>query len=120
MAAFTDERSAVAASIEMLDGWKAFVATHPAAAPLDLKIGVNAGPCTIVTANGTIDYFGQTVNEAARMQHIAGAREAVVAEPLLELVAPTARIERAEPFEATVKGIATPLRVVRLRAPAYP
>jgi adenylate cyclase len=118
MAAFTDARSAVAAGIEMLEGWNAFVAAHPAAQSLELKVGVNAGPCTVVTANGTIDYFGQTVNEAARIQHLAGPREAVVAEPLDELVAEGARVDPIERFEARVKGIPAPLRVVRLRSSA--
>jgi class 3 adenylate cyclase len=116
MAAFADARGAVAAATEMLAGWAGFVAQHPRAAALDLKIGVNAGPCTVVTANGTIDYFGQTVNQAARIQHLAGAREAVVAESLLDEVHANAAVKAVERFEARVKGIDAPLRVVRLRA----
>jgi class 3 adenylate cyclase len=115
MAAFTDARAAVAAGVEMLERWGEFVAAHPAAASLDLKIGINAGPCTIVTANGTIDYFGQTVNEAARMQHLSGAREAVVAASLAGAVPSGRAVEPVEKFEALVKGIAAPLRVARLR-----
>jgi class 3 adenylate cyclase len=117
MAAFADAHGAVAAAVEMLERWGEFVAAHPAAASLDLKVGVNAGPCTVVTANGTIDYFGQTVNEAARIQHLAGPREAVVPESLLEAVPAGRPIQAVERFEALVKGIATPLRVARLRAP---
>jgi class 3 adenylate cyclase len=115
MAAFTDARAAVDAGVETLERWGAFVVAHPVVTSLDIKIGINAGPCTVVTANGRIDYFGQTVNEAARMQHLAGPREAVIAEPLAELIAPGSRVAPAERFEATVKGITTPLRVVRLR-----
>ena len=100
----------------MLAGWAGFVAQHPRAAALDLKIGVNAGPCTVVTANGTVDYFGQTVNQAARIQHLAGAREAVVAESLLDEVPANGAVKAVERFEARVKGIDAPLRVVRLRA----
>jgi class 3 adenylate cyclase len=118
MAAFTEARAAVAAGVEMLERWGEFVAAHPAAASLDLKIGINAGPCTIVTANGTIDYFGQTVNEAARMQHLSGAREAVVAASLADAVPSGRPVEAVEQFEALVKGIAAPLRVARLRVRA--
>jgi class 3 adenylate cyclase len=117
MAAFTETRAAVAAGVEMLERWGEFVAAHPAAASLELKIGINAGPCTVVTANGTIDYFGQTVNEAARMQHLSGAREAVLAASLVDAVPAGGRVVPVEHFEALVKGIAAPLRVVRLRAP---
>jgi class 3 adenylate cyclase len=116
MAAFADERGAVAAAAETLQRWPEFVAAHPAAASLDVKIGVNAGPCTVVTANGTIDYFGQTVNQAARIQHLARAHEAVVAEALLDALPASGTVRPVERFEALVKGIAEPLRVVRLRA----
>jgi hypothetical protein len=36
--------------------------------PLALKIGVHAGPWFAVNMNGTLDYFGTTVNVAARIQ----------------------------------------------------
>jgi class 3 adenylate cyclase len=116
MAAFAEAHRAVAAAVEMLERWAEFAAAHPAASSLDLKVGVNAGPCTVVTANGTIDYFGQTVNEAARMQHLAGPREAVVPESLLPAVPAGRGVEVVERFEARVKGITVPLRVARLRA----
>ncbi len=116
MAAFADARGAVAAGVEMLERWGEFAAAHPAARALDLKVGLNAGPCTVVTANAAIDYFGQTVNEAARMQHLAGPREAVVAESLLEAVPRGGGVALVERFEAVVKGIEAPLRVARLRA----
>jgi class 3 adenylate cyclase len=55
------------------------------------------------------------VNEAARIQHLAGAREAVVAASLADAVPRERGVEAVEHFEATVKGIAAPLRVARLR-----
>ena len=41
-------------------------------AHVGLKLGTFAGPCYVVTANGALDYFGQTVNVASRVQHLAG------------------------------------------------
>ena len=35
---------------------------------LVLKIGMHEGPCLAVTLNDRLDYFGQTVNIAARVQ----------------------------------------------------
>jgi class 3 adenylate cyclase len=35
---------------------------------LIIKLGVHAGPCIAVTLNGRLDYFGSTVNLAARLQ----------------------------------------------------
>ena len=36
-----------------------------------LKIGIHEGPCIAVTLNDRQDYFGQTVNIASRVQHLA-------------------------------------------------
>lgn len=43
--------------------------------PIELKIGIHRGPAIVVTLNDRLDYFGQTVNIAARVQGLAGARE---------------------------------------------
>ena len=88
---------------------------------LELKVGVASGPCTIVTANGVLDYFGQTVNTAARVQHQAGPRELVVPAELLESsAAPLTGVEVVERFDAMVKGIDLPLSLVRLRIASAP
>ena len=34
-----------------------------------LKLGLYAGSCIAVTAGGVLDYFGSTVNTAARLEH---------------------------------------------------
>ena len=38
---------------------------------LELKIGLHEGPCLAVTLNERLDYFGQAVNIAARVQAMA-------------------------------------------------
>src|SRR3546814_10205609 len=40
-----------------------------------LKIGIHEGPCIAVNLNERQDYFGQTVNIASRVQHLAAAQE---------------------------------------------
>jgi len=37
-------------------------------APLSLKAGIHTGPCIAVTLNDRLDYFGSTVNMAARLE----------------------------------------------------
>jgi adenylate cyclase len=115
MAAFVDPKDAAAAGAEMIVRWPDFVREHALASSIDLKVGAHAGPCTIVKANEVLDYFGQTVNAAARIQHLAGPRELVLGEVLAELVADSAGVDRVEAFAAKVKGIDEPLRVVRFR-----
>lgn len=41
--------------------------------PLELKAGMHYGPCIAVTLNDRLDYFGSTVNLAARLEGLAAA-----------------------------------------------
>jgi class 3 adenylate cyclase len=49
---------------------------------LELKIGLHSGPCIAVDLNERLDYFGQTVNIAARVQAIADSRQIVCTDPV--------------------------------------
>lgn len=51
---------------------------------LILKIGLHSGPCIAVESNDRLDYFGQTVNTAARVQGIAGAGELVLTDAIYQ------------------------------------
>jgi adenylate cyclase len=80
------------------------------------------GACYVVSANDRLDYFGQTVNVASRVQHLANAGELVMARATYEslgdaLAASGAggpRVRLVERLEARVKGIDAPLALVRL------
>jgi class 3 adenylate cyclase len=49
-----------------------------------LKIGIHEGPCLAVTLNNSQDYFGQTVNMAARVQGLASSRSIFVTKSVVE------------------------------------
>ena len=49
-----------------------------------LKIGIHEGPCLAVRLNNSQDYFGQTVNIAARVQGLASSRAIFVTQPVVE------------------------------------
>jgi class 3 adenylate cyclase len=49
-----------------------------------LKIGIHEGPCLAVTLNDHQDYFGQTVNMAARVQGLASSRAIIVTKPVVD------------------------------------
>jgi class 3 adenylate cyclase len=51
--------------------------------PLALKVGVHAGPCIAVNQNGVLDYFGSTVNLAARLVSMSSGDDLVVSEAIL-------------------------------------
>jgi adenylate cyclase len=119
MAAFVEERDALNAAFAMHRAFPAFRAGNEDASRTFLKVGVYAGACYVVTANGILDYFGQTVNIAARLQGASGAGEVVIDGLFAD------EAERAgwlsgftisEHFEARLKGLPNPVRVARIVA----
>ncbi|HKY35276.1 MAG TPA: DUF5939 domain-containing protein [Polyangiaceae bacterium] len=121
MAAFVEERDAVAAAIEMLERFPTFRGGLPEAGSTFLKVGVHAGPCYVVTANGILDYFGQTVNLAARLQGAAGAGEVILVEALADEAKEHGWLGKHQPgerFDAVLKGLDVPVRVTRIRVDA--
>lgn len=51
---------------------------------IEVKIGLHSGPALVVTLNNTLDYFGSTVNTAARIQGLSHPNQIVFSEPLFE------------------------------------
>jgi len=78
--------------------------------PLSLKIGVHFGPCIGVRLNDQLDYFGSTVNLAARVQGRAGPNEIVLSSQVRddpevrELLAELGEDGRVEAITASLKG----------------
>jgi class 3 adenylate cyclase len=84
-----------------------------------LKVGVHTGACLAVTLNDRLDYFGQTVNIAARIQALAGAGEIVVSDDVLAAPGAEAAIDglERERFEAELRGVEGAFPLNRLRLP---
>jgi class 3 adenylate cyclase len=85
MATFPTPNRAVAAALAMRGAMRK-LSQDPVREELLLKIGIHEGPCLAVTLNDRQDYFGQTVNIASRVQHLATARaicttQSVVGDP---------------------------------------
>jgi class 3 adenylate cyclase len=121
MAVFSDEAAAVRAAAAMLAAYVSFRRTNPDAASTDLKIGLFAGPCYAVTANAQLDYFGQTVNLAARLLGLAKAGEVVVPEEVHKQALPEGwegPLVVGEELSVVLKGFVEPTRAVRLRRPS--
>jgi class 3 adenylate cyclase len=85
---------------------------------LILKIGMHEGPCLAVTLNERLDYFGQTVNIAARVQGLADSRAIFATEPVVtnEHVASLLRELNLvpSPQRAMLKGIKDELTVYEI------
>lgn len=117
MAAFVDTRACVRAAIGCIREFETFRANHEHGELTGLKVGLFAGPCYAVNANQTLDYFGQTVNCASRVQHLADSGEIVLEESAFDDLDEATRsaLSVVEKIEAKVKGVDAPLHLVRAR-----
>jgi class 3 adenylate cyclase len=82
MATFETPDRALAAALRMRDEM-ARINAERNNEDLLLKIGIHEGPCLAVTLNNSQDYFGQTVNMAARVQGLASSRAIFVTQPVM-------------------------------------
>ena len=73
MATFSTPDRAVAAALRMRDAMHGFKDAGTGDGLL-LKIGIHEGPCLAVVLDQRQDYFGRTVNIAARVQDLANSR----------------------------------------------
>jgi class 3 adenylate cyclase len=119
MAAFLKPADAVQAALEMRKEIASFNERQPDKA-LILKIGVHTGAAIAVTLNDRLDYFGQTVNIAARVQNLADADEIFVSQDVYEAMG--VRDELAgysvDSKSAQLRGVRQELPVFRVGAAA--
>ena len=71
MATFSTPDRALAAALRMREAMPHLNGGHNGNGDLQLKIGIHEGPCLAVVLNDRQDYFGSTVNIAARVQALA-------------------------------------------------
>ena len=82
MATFSTPDRAVAAALRMRDAMHRLNGER-GREDLLLKIGIHEGPCLAVVLNDHQDYFGQTVNVAARVQGLATSRAIFATSPVV-------------------------------------
>jgi class 3 adenylate cyclase len=83
MATFATPDRALASALKMREAMTRINAER-GSEDLLLKIGIHEGPCLAVTLNNSQDYFGQTVNMAARVQGLASSRAIFVTQPVID------------------------------------
>jgi class 3 adenylate cyclase len=85
---------------------------------LIVKIGIHEGPCLAVMLNERQDYFGQTVNIAARVQSLSTSQEIHITGPVIDAPGVAAILEREaiRPIqkEAALRGIADKIVVYEI------
>jgi class 3 adenylate cyclase len=114
MAAFHEPLQGLRAAIAMQERVASFNAANPQ--PIVLKLGLHEGPCIAVTLNDRLDYFGQTVNIAARLQGESEGGDVVVSGPLAEMEGAAPLLGRHRPVaeSAILRGVSEPVGFVRL------
>ncbi len=112
MATFPTPDRALAAALRMRDS------VRDLKKDLLIKIGIHEGPCLAVTLNDQLDYFGQTVNIAARVQGLADERAIYVTKSVMQHPQVAGIIERNKlmPTEqlASLRGISDRLAVYQI------
>jgi class 3 adenylate cyclase len=86
-----------------------------------LKVGIHHGPCIVVNLNDRLDYFGSTVNVAARLPNFSTGGEIIFSEAIradpevgqfLEKNTGPTSLSR---FQTDLKGFDEPLGLWRLK-----
>jgi len=90
--------------------------------PLVLKVGIHYGPAIAVTLNDRLDYFGSTVNLAARLGGLSRGHDVVMSDTVSS-DSDAARVLgeaglAAVPFEAEVRGFEGRRTLWRIDVPA--
>ncbi len=119
MAAFGEPADAVRAMLSIQSHIAAFNASQEDG-ELVIKLGAHAGRTIAVNLNGRLDYFGVTVNLAARLQQESAGGDVVLSDSLASDPAVGALLV-GMPFEsgtAQMKGFDEPVAYTRLCSPA--
>jgi class 3 adenylate cyclase len=105
MAVFRNPESALKA---MLRAQEILAAPSDGSAPLTLKAGIHTGPCIAVTLNDRLDYFGSTVNMAARLEALSTGNDVIISRALYDDPDVRELLDSenvvATPFEMLLKG----------------
>ncbi len=116
MAAFPDGAKALAAALTIQSDIRTLETHGLVDVNRLVKIGVHSGPSYLVTLNDRLDYFGTTVNVAARAQHEAHGGEVVATMDVMaesrDVIAGTST--RISQFQVRLRGISEPVELYRI------
>ncbi len=88
---------------------------------LELRAGIHYGPCIAVTLNDRLDYFGSTVNMAARLESFSTGGDVIISDSVRidpevrELLDMADYGFAADPFQAQLKGFDMPYALWRVK-----
>ena len=77
-------RCAADGVVAMLEAQRTLAQPPDGTTPLQLKAGLHTGPCIAVTLNDRLDYFGSTVNLAARLEGLSSGNDVIISQSVFE------------------------------------
>jgi class 3 adenylate cyclase len=108
MAVFTESTLALQAGLHILKTFAERNQHRPLDEQIIIKLGLHQGACIVLNLNDKLDYFGNTVNKAARIQGVSQGQDMVISELLFQQIHPLLPHYPSltiTPFTAELKGI---------------
>ena len=94
--------------LAMLDAQRILAQPPEGTLPLQLKAGLHTGPCIAVTLNDRLDYFGSTVNLAARLEALSTGSDVIISQSVFEDTTVRKLLDEkdllADEFDMSLKG----------------
>jgi class 3 adenylate cyclase len=119
MAAFMHPDDALRAANELHDRVEAYVQEQGHEYPCKLKVGLHEGPAIVVQLNDRLDYFGGTINLAARVQGQSEGEDIVVTGHIARRTEDCTALRDlgwfSEDYRATLKGLEDAVHLLRFR-----
>jgi len=89
--------------------------------PLSIKVGIHHGPCIVVNLNERLDYFGSTVNVAARLPHFSAGGELILSGEIrndpevTQFLEATAAPNSVSRFQGEIRGFDSSMEMWRVK-----
>ena len=115
MATFANPLDAIKAATGIVEDLQEFNQSY-GGENIIIKIGVHKGSSIAVTLNDRLDYFGQTVNMAARVQGLADAEEIYITDSIYDVEEVQSEINKYTvlPERTKLKGIEEEVNVYKV------
>jgi class 3 adenylate cyclase len=120
MATFADGADALAAALRIQRDIRHLIVPEGVDPSRLVKVGLHQGACVAVNFNNRLDYFGTTVNTAARIEHECRGGQVVASLAICRSPAAEAILANScaqiEEEVVRLRGLADPLPIYRITA----
>lgn len=89
--------------------------------PLTIKVGIHHGPCIVVNLNDRLDYFGSTVNIAARLPNFSAGGELILSGEIrndpetIEFLEKNSAPNSVSRFQGDIRGFDSSMELWRVK-----